>query len=168
MNRMAELVCPTSYSCHVDSRHFHSNYEAKRSGYRVSRYGYLRIRYSSITRWTWHFRIYLGDIREYLVSGNSLSTSGGTVPTAQQAYLLQLAGHKASRRTCQYFHLPIYLHLDLSISLFETSKWLLSIFKKRIFQEQILVKAKKIRLHYEENFFECTMVFCYQNCSDLL
>ena len=73
-----QVGCPTTYSCHVDSVHFYSKVESNRSGYRDTRFGYFRIGYSYITRWTWHFRIYFEDIREYLVSGNSLSTSGGT------------------------------------------------------------------------------------------
>ena len=62
------LGCPTTYSCHVASVHFYSQLEAERSGYRDTRCGYFRIRYSSITRRTWLFRIWFEDIREYLVT----------------------------------------------------------------------------------------------------
>ena len=60
---------------------------------------------------------------------------------------LQLAGHKASWHTCQYFYLPIYLHLDLSISLFETSNQytIYQYTEYRIFLSQILIKGKKIK-----------------------
>ena len=83
---LLKLVCPATYSCHVAPRLFYSQFKSERSGYRDSRCGYFRIGYSSITRRTWHFRIYFEDIREYLVSGNSLL-----------AVLAQAMGHNFAR-----------------------------------------------------------------------
>ena len=59
-----KLGCPTSYSCHVDSVLLYSKYEAKRIKYWNSNFKYLQIRYSSISRRTWLFQIFLRDIRD--------------------------------------------------------------------------------------------------------
>jgi hypothetical protein len=75
------LGCPTSYSCHVDSVHLYSKFESDQIKYWNSKFEYLRIRYSSIPRRTWHFRIFLRYIREYLLQNiqdfnNSISVLG--------------------------------------------------------------------------------------------
>ena len=83
--------CPTSYSCHEVSGTF--IFEIRIGPERIQSFQ-MRIfsdEYPFITRRTWHFRIYFEDIREYLVSGNSILSS-------MKAVLAQAMGHKASSK----------------------------------------------------------------------